>query len=140
MKRIESRLAKLKTAIRPPAEGELSADERAVLAMLVLTRCLLPDWLRQAEHWHASGRPPCSQTSHGSARIGGVFEAICEANTRVGELMEQGRLDSIVERLKAWGHWQEPYPPPPDAATIITRLKQLAWGGDEADRKPIGEA
>lgn len=128
MKRIESRLAKLKTAIRPPAEGELSADERAVLAMLIVQRQMLPDWLRQAEHWYASGRPPRSQASADSTRFQSLFDGIRDANTRIGELMEQGRLHSIVERLKAWGHWQEPYPPPPDAATIIIRLKQLAWG------------
>lgn len=120
------RLHSLETAIRPPAAEELSADERAVLAMLILQRRLLPDWLRRAEHWHASGRPQRSQASADSARVDRLFEGIRDANTRVGELMTQGRLQSIIERLTAWGHWQEPYPRPPDAATIITRLGKLA--------------
>lgn len=128
--RIKGRLAKLETVIKAPSIQELSTDERAVLVMLMFQRRILPDWLRRAEAWQAAGRLSCPQPSPDadgwdSARWERLFHSLCAANARVGELITQGRHENIIERLRLWGHWQEPYPPPPDVATIMERLERV---------------
>lgn len=132
------RLHSLETVIKPPSEQDLSWDARAVLITLRFQRQILPDWLRRAEERRANGTPPNSpQSPELQARWQPVFERVTEANTRFGELMAQGRVESIIEYLAAVGLWQEPSPPPPDAVTIIERLRKLS---DEANRKQADEA
>lgn len=141
--RIKGRLAKLETVIKAPSIQELSADERAVLTVLIFQRVLMPLLLRDAEAWQANGRPLATeaervQNAARAGRLDGVFAAVIEANPRVNELIAQGRADTIVERLTAWGLWKEPDPPPPNAPTILERLERVF--AHEADRKPAGKS
>lgn len=143
MRTNKRRLHKLETVIRPPAVQELSADERAVLTMLVYTRRVLPAWLRDAEAWHANGRAPASEaeTQYAAAtwgRFNPLIPALIEANTRTNELLSQGRTAPIIERLTAWGLWSEPNPQPPGIATLLERFERVF--PHEANRKPAGEA
>lgn len=109
---------------------ELSADEKAVLTILIFQRVLMPLLLHDAEAWHANGRPLASEADRArnadwSGRIDGVFAAAIEANPRVNELIAQGRTEAIVERLTDWGLWKAPDPPPPDMATIAERFERV---------------
>lgn len=130
MRTNKRRLHRLETAIRPPDVQELSADEKAVRTMLIYTRRFLPDLLAQAEAWRANGCPPASPAEReaGAAmreRFDRLMPAVIDANTRTNESIAQGRAESIIERLTAWGLWREPDPPPPDAPAILERLEAL---------------
>lgn len=109
---------------------ELSDDERAVLMMLIFYRRYMPDLVAGAEAWHAAGRPSGSAAAKEASDAEGqrterLTPALLEANRRNNELIAQGREGAIVKRLKAWGLWTEPNPPPPEAEILFARMREL---------------
>lgn len=104
--------------------------ESADLAAIVEAWPVLPDMLRDAEAWHANGRPPAPPANRRDRaamrqRFDRLAPTIIDANTRANAVLGQGRLQSIIERLAAWGLWKEPDTLPPDIATSLARFERV---------------
>lgn len=104
------RLNALETAIRKnSADDGLSADETAVL-LRAKAGAFLPAWCervkREAAERQRNGERP-EYDPERAARCNRVLDRIRAALDRVIELENEGRLPSIVARLKTMGRWPD---------------------------------
>ena len=111
---LNRRLDSLATAIKPLSPFRwLSADERAVLCIAELKYLNIPVWAERAarEELERASRgealPTCQESPESTEKWKRLQESIFAANDRVRELDAEGRLQGVIEALKAKGVWRD---------------------------------